>query len=540
MNPLFPIQKPLLKLLLLFSVSIFTSGCASIFIPHNQTITLNTQKDSAVVYMNGEKIGRGASITKRIAKEGAKQLTVKTPGYKDHYAVLIPKRKPIAFWPLFAIDMLTFYGGIIDVAVVGHFDIYPKKSNVIPDGKLTYRRSDQKYIDMEAIKLDIDNVKTDLQDYLVRYTPRNMQSALDNAEKRQDKLNKKNKKLAEDSHLDEQIKEMKTDDTRFSASVYNSLRVTGYVDTVNRIFKDQGNTIRIQGAIRKVNMYTVYSYTLDSYRKAKIMITWYIKNTYGEKIDSVDIWSYSGDFSYSYAMYGDASIFGDAVDYSFLALMKDAKFQRWLKTDTLSDNQNQLLSLNSPRHIITDAYDAPKATVIIKRKDKQHGSGFAITNDGYILTNYHVIAGEIVDQPAGFVVLGPKGQEWNAKVVRYNKNRDIALIKVDTVFEKAFFLSNQKSFEMLGEVYAIGAPKSIELGQTVSMGILSNERITNNNNLLQLSMSINGGNSGGPLFDKSGKLHGIVRAKLVGYSTEGVGFAVPSYLVSAYLNIQYR
>lgn len=524
---------------MVFSI-IMLNSCASLFIPHNQTITINTQQDSARVYLNGEKIGKGTSITKRIPKSGIKQIVVKTPGYKDHYAVLIPKRKPIAFWPLFTIDMLTFYGGIIDLYVIVHFDVYHKKPNIVPDGKLTYRRPDEKYIDMEAIKLDIYNVKKDLNEYWVKYSARNMKRAIENAEKKQGKLNKNERDVAAGNHLDENINEMKTDDTRFSAGVYNTLRTTGYVDTINRIFKDQSNTIGIQGAIRKVSMYTVYNNMLDSYRKAKIMITWFIKNTYGEKIDSIDIWSYSGDFAYSAAMFGDATIFGDAVDYSFLALMKDARFQRWLKADSTAGNKDPFLALQTPAQMITNGYDAPKATVIIKRKDRQHGSGFAITNDGYILTNYHVIAGEIVDQPADFVVLGPKGQEWKAKVVRYNKTRDIALLKVDTLFEKAFFLSNKKSFEVLQEVYAIGAPKSIELGQTVSMGILSNERITNNNNLLQLSMSINGGNSGGPLFDKSGRLHGIVKAKLVGYSTEGVGFAIPSYMIPEYLNIQYQ
>jgi len=107
-------------------------------------------------------------------------------------------------------------------------------------------------------------------------------------------------------------------------------------------------------------------------------------------------------------------------------------------------------------------------------------------------------------------------------------------------FEKVFLLSDTKTFKNLSEVYTIGAPKSVELGQSVSLGLISNERTTNNNNLLQLNININGGNSGGPLFEKNGTLQGIIQSKLVGKDTEGVGFAIPSYLVSSYLNIQYK
>jgi S1-C subfamily serine protease len=52
-------------------------------------------------------------------------------------------------------------------------------------------------------------------------------------------------------------------------------------------------------------------------------------------------------------------------------------------------------------------------------------------------------------------------------------------------------------------------------------------------------MSINGGNSGGPLFDKTGLLHGVIQSKLVGYATEGIGFAIPAYIIPEFLNISF-
>ena len=123
-------------------------------------------------------------------------------------------------------------------------------------------------------------------------------------------------------------------------------------------------------------------------------------------------------------------------------------------------------------------------------------------------------------------------------VVRVNKFRDLALLKVTKTFEKAFVVSSTKTFKNMQDAYTIGAPKSLELGQSISAGVISNERKANNNNLLQLGMSVNSGNSGGPLFDATGILHGVIVSKLVGENTEGVSFAIPSYLIEEYLKIK--
>lgn len=146
----------------------------------------------------------------------------------------------------------------------------------------------------------------------------------------------------------------------------------------------------------------------------------------------------------------------------------------------------------------------------------------------------------MLDKTENVKVILSTGEEISANIVRYNRNKDVALLKVDRKFDKAFLLAPDKAFKSLMEVYTVGTPKSIELGQTVSIGIISNERNLCNTNLLQLSMSVNSGNSGGPLFEKSGKLHGIIASKLFGIGTEGISFAIPSYMVFDYLNIAYN
>jgi S1-C subfamily serine protease len=87
-------------------------------------------------------------------------------------------------------------------------------------------------------------------------------------------------------------------------------------------------------------------------------------------------------------------------------------------------------------------------------------------------------------------------------------------------------------------LYTIGAPKHIELGQTITRGIFSNERIVNNNHLLQLNMNVNSGNSGGPVIDNNQKLHGVIVSKLWGLSVEGICFAIPSHIIKDNLNLK--
>jgi S1-C subfamily serine protease len=234
-------------------------------------------------------------------------------------------------------------------------------------------------------------------------------------------------------------------------------------------------------------------------------------------------------------------MYGDAIDNSYLRLQREGKLTKYIKMETNFKTSDAALSIPpiNSAGVISDKGDAAEASVIIKRQDKGHGSGFAISQNGYIITNYHVIAGKQAGKVSPIKVITSTGEELDATVVRYNKFRDLALIKVNKNFDKAFKVINTKSFKNLQDVYTIGAPKSLELGQSVSSGVISNERKSNNNNLLQLGMSINAGNSGGPVFDAQGNLHGVVVSKLIGANTEGVGFAIPGYLISEYLNINY-
>jgi S1-C subfamily serine protease len=530
---------------LLFCITIaHLAGCAAIFIPKKQKLTINTQRPNSTVYVNNEEAGRGETVVTKIRKDGAKQVVVQTPGYKDAHYVLVQKKRHPAYWPLFLLDVPTVYPMILDSAPFDKFFRYSSTNELSSTYKYTNKAADEKFIDLEAVKLNVENKEKDLRDYYgVSYASDMMaemdkveQSQLRQEQKREAKnMRKKNKKTL----LKEDDNKIVYDDTKFSEVVYKTLKKTGFVDTVNKIFPDNNNTVVLEGIIRKASVFHIWGKGSSNYKKAKVNITWNIKNTFGEKLDSISGWSYSGDFIYNDNDKGE-KMFADAVDNSYLNLLKNKRFTKYLHADTNFSITDPVLTINIAKNIVQDVSEASTATVTIKREDGGHGSGFAISNDGYIITNFHVIAGKTINKLANIKVILSNGEEIPVTVVRYNRMRDIALIKVNKSFEKAFNLSSDKTFKNLMEVYTVGTPKSIELGQSVSLGLISNERKLNNNNLLQLSMTVNPGNSGGPLFEKSGVLQGVVTSKLVGYATEGVGFAIPSYLIPAYLNLSLK
>ncbi|GAA0065230.1 MAG: trypsin-like peptidase domain-containing protein [Clostridium perfringens] len=158
------------------------------------------------------------------------------------------------------------------------------------------------------------------------------------------------------------------------------------------------------------------------------------------------------------------------------------------------------------------------------------GSGFIINEEGYVVTNYHVINGA-----QEVKVIFSDGKEVNAKVINYDAERDIAVIKItdDVKMPGIAQLGDSSTVKAGEEVIAIGNPLGKEFSSTVTKGIVSspNRKMkTENGNVLdyiQTDAAINPGNSGGPLINSKGEVIGINTAKKVGEDIEGIGFAIP-------------
>jgi len=161
------------------------------------------------------------------------------------------------------------------------------------------------------------------------------------------------------------------------------------------------------------------------------------------------------------------------------------------------------------------------------RSPRQHGlgSGVIVTEDGYILTNNHVIDG--ADEVK---VALQDGRELAAKVVGRDPKSDVAVLKVDGTSFPAMALGDSEQMEIGDVVLAVGNPFGI--GQTVTMGIISaTGRATlglDYEDFIQTDAAINPGNSGGALVDTQGRLIGINTAILSrSGGNQGIGFAIP-------------
>ncbi len=159
------------------------------------------------------------------------------------------------------------------------------------------------------------------------------------------------------------------------------------------------------------------------------------------------------------------------------------------------------------------------------------GSGFILTEDGYVVTNHHVVEGG-----TKLSVVMADNKEYEATLVGSDNANDVALLKVEAEGLPAVALGDSDTLTVGDQVVAIGNPLG-ELTSTLTVGYVSaKERDVNTSgfaiNMIQTDAAINSGNSGGPLFNMAGQVVGITTAKYSGSSSsgasiEGIGFAIP-------------
>lgn len=170
-------------------------------------------------------------------------------------------------------------------------------------------------------------------------------------------------------------------------------------------------------------------------------------------------------------------------------------------------------------------------------KSSGEGTGIVYSNDGYIITCYHVISSiynsSVTSAKIEVFLPGNEEKPYEATVIGYNKATDIALIKINKKGLTVADFGTSSNIKVGQFAVVIGNPGGLQFMSSVSYGVISgiNRSVSieglGEMSLIQTDAAINPGNSGGPLVNTEGKVIGMNSAKLISNDIEGMGFAIP-------------
>jgi serine protease Do len=211
--------------------------------------------------------------------------------------------------------------------------------------------------------------------------------------------------------------------------------------------------------------------------------------------------------------------------------------------------QQSITSISSSQQLLSSSISQIKATtsndfsdiveqaingVVTIKTNYAQGSGFIISQDGYLATNAHVL-----EFARKITAMTSDGKRYSAKLIGYDLTMDVAVLKIEGTFSPPALSDSDKA--KIGEkVIALGNP--VGLSFSITEGIISGRDRLGNNDLpyyFQTDASLNPGNSGGPLINTEGKVIGINNFKIAG--AENLGFALESnYLAKAINSISQQ
>ena len=235
---------------------------------------------------------------------------------------------------------------------------------------------------------------------------------------------------------------------------------------------------------------------------------------------------------------GDASSIVDIFSLQQTTIPRYTAYDPSLKLEILADHGQELTAQEvyakvNPATVLVVAQTGESASI---------GTGVIMTEDGYVITNAHVISG---GESCWVMLAG--GWDYDAELVGFDADQDIAVLKlVDAEGLPTVEFGDSELAEVGDQVYAIGNPLGVELRGTMTEGIISainrNVELEGRTlNVLQTTAALNNGNSGGPLINRYGQVIGINTLKMSGTgapdeaTVEGLGFALP--ISSAYFVI---
>ncbi|MDW7693743.1 trypsin-like peptidase domain-containing protein [Flammeovirgaceae bacterium SG7u.111] len=507
-------------------VLLFASSCASILNPKNQNVTIYTSSESTLYVDNG-KLPQLKSQKVKLARDAnARQIKVEREGYKPEYDVMFQKRKSF----LYGISWIPF--GVVYL-IPPLLDHGPKSRNYDKEvafnckQKLPVKMEDDKYLFLSKTSFDIQEKNIKISSY--RHLKRNGTS-----------------KFKEEIS---NVEDLKIDNTIFTETFNKVLEDQGFSNEDKSILKSKTNTMYLSGKVDQVDfkLHDVANYgAMDpTFLVTEVSIQVELADVYGVVKNSKRITASSGRFSADIMGFGEVAesrykkllikSLEDAIVSAFINFMNHGDVKELMKVEKMK-NSVELNALNvsslSKRHA-NNLGEAQKATVIIQTEEG-HGSGCVISNNGHIITNYHVFAG----QDESEITVLVNDSSYKAEILRVSEDHDVALLKVSSELRHSFDITTFAKYTVGQDIFAIGTPQTIELGQTLSKGIISGLREKEGASLIQTDVSVNAGNSGGPLVNKEGEIIGIVTSKLSGFGVEGISFCIPMEKAMQYLKLE--
>ncbi|PHR46277.1 MAG: hypothetical protein COA32_12045 [Fluviicola sp.] len=521
------------------AVLLLTTSCATMFSPKNQDVTIRTNDREAEVYIDDSLRFEGESGEVRFRKDmRTHQVVVKKEGYEDaHYTIMQTKKSPLYIMSIFP-GVLAFYPPFYDIG--NKAQNYEKVSRVyrVSESPVVEKTEEDKYIFINKTAFDIENENIEMKN--IRW---------DHYIEDFDFHRNRAKNVY--SRMPSSDEDLKLENSIFTETLNELLKERGFTDTSEAILKNKSNTLYIEAVVDEFSYYNVFKYffnvpNVNSFALAEMKITWTIRDAYKKKLFDYDDKVMTDEFAVMQVLTSAVYNNPDVVERNqksveernkdIFSLIIENAFQKSLSnlmnTRTMasvrkiSDESEDFdsLALVKPTNVAKKLNEGMQAAVTVKLKDG-HGSGFFITNDGYLITNYHVVATAEEDE---IKVVMNSGDEYPAEIVRVSDYDDLAILKIDLENEFSFDFDQTVDAEVGDEIFVIGTPSNISLNQTLSKGIISGKRKNEDEqSFYQTDASINGGNSGGPLVTKQCNLIGIVNAKLVGIGVEGVGFGIP-------------
>ncbi|NVN94172.1 MAG: trypsin-like peptidase domain-containing protein [Bacteroidetes bacterium] len=509
------------RLNLVLITAFLLSSCATILNNRYQDVNIKTDSKNEIL-INGEKVNtkNGKYILKRDGK--AKEITAKREGFKDEHITIMQFKRPTVY----IISWIPFLAAtpLIPLLDDGVKSRNYEKEIIIGENMIKLPVKD---INLKAIK--INNFKIDLKADSIKYRYFSNYKSF---------KNNKDKKAV----INEKKENIQIENSIYSELLNDILKGKGYIDTTNNALKDSySSNLSIDAAITDITVHYIGNFfnINNSYRGMiyiELGVKWQVLDYYKIPVFLLKTKTKSGQFAVLNPEKDAYKAAKDALEFGLIEFM-NSKDVVDLMHDKSQNNTEQLfeeIEIPKSTNYVSSLSEAIQSSVTIKNKNG-HGSGFIISNDGFIISNYHVIS----DTNDLKVIIGDSN--YKVEIIRVSKIHDLALLKIHANGFTPFKISESNNIEIASEIYAIGTPTAEDLSQTISKGIISAVRKTNENSkLIQTDASVNAGNSGGAITNKDGLVLGVVSSKLKGFGIEGVAFGIPGYEIISKLKLSIK